>query len=213
MNTKLSFPDNLHRLQMSADDGRVVLKIYSPEHLSDIGRVIMERGEKPTFSFSGVRGTFSTEAEVCRHVVESLEGMQKKEIIPFSIFVDGKIRGVVHLGGIDLIDRRATIQRVLIDPDFQGQGIAPNAVQTLVRWAMEVIRFDILLIDVAKGNESSRKMIRRCNFRYKGEKEQFYLDVCGNKNTLLTYAINQTNWNKHPTWFEIVWEQLSDLLM
>jgi RimJ/RimL family protein N-acetyltransferase len=173
---------------------------------------MLERGENPTFPFFGVRAKMKTEDDVRRHIEDSLIGMEKKEIIPFCIFVDGQIRGVFRLWGIDLVDRRATIQWMVIEPDFQGQGIGPIAVRVLVRWAMEIIRFDLLLVDIAKGNESSRKMFRRCNFRYRGEKEQFYLDVCDRKNTLVTYAVNQRNWNKHPTWFEILWEQFISLM-
>jgi RimJ/RimL family protein N-acetyltransferase len=213
MSTNFSFPDDLHNLRLSSEDGRIVLKIYSHGDLPSITRTLQERGEAPTFPFSGVRAKFSTETDVCRHVQYSLEGLTNKETVPFCIFVDGHVRGVVQLREVDLIDRRATIVWLVIDPDFQGQGIGSQALRSLVRWAMDTVGFDTLLAEVAKENESSRKVFRRCNFRYRGERELFYLDVSGRKNTLVIYQVTKENWDKPLTQYEIYKERLISNLL
>jgi RimJ/RimL family protein N-acetyltransferase len=171
-------------------------------------KVLQERGEEPTFPFSGIRAKLSTIDDVRHRVENAIAGIAKKDKVPFCIFVDGHLRGVIGLGGIDLVDRRATIESLLIDPDFQGQGIGPQAISILVRWAMTEVEFDTLLVDIAKENIPSRKAFRRCNFRYRGETEEFYVDVLGRKNTLIKYQVTNRNWNKRPSWYVIYLERL-----
>lgn len=207
MNTVLHFPDDLENLHLSSDDGRIVLKIYSLEYLPAITKVLQERGDTPTFPFSGVRAKFSTEDDVRRRIEDALEGITEKEKIPFCIFVEGCLKGIIGLGGIDLVDRRAIIQSLTIDPDFQGQGLAPQAILILVRWAITTVGFDTLLVDIAKENIPSRKAFRKCNFRYRGETEEFYVDVLGRKNALVKYQVTKQNWNKRPLWYVICLER------
>lgn len=75
----------------------------------------------------------------------------------------GQTVGMVDLYDFDPHHRRAGIG-ILVDPSYQKQGLATNAIELLCRYAFSFLKLHQLYVHVSVDNEASLALFTRCGF-------------------------------------------------
>ena len=83
-----------------------------------------------------------------------------------------KAVGMLALVNIDRQHQRAELGRVMIDPDYCGQGYARDAVKTLIRFAFGELNLQRLYIETLSENVKAIHLYDMCGFRLEGKLRQ-----------------------------------------
>ena len=94
-----------------------------------------------------------------------LEKALRQEAMPFGLFVDGQLSGVVGFNEITLSDSSAKIGYWL-DKDHQGQGLMTLAVRALIDYGFSELKLRKIIIRCATGNTLSQGIPKRLGFRF-----------------------------------------------
>ncbi len=80
---------------------------------------------------------------------------------------DNKMIGTCGFSRIDVSNDIGEIGYV-INPDFQGNGYATEAAQTIIRFGFEKLNFNRIEAKFIIGNEASLMVMRKCGMQYEG---------------------------------------------
>ncbi|MEN3305395.1 MAG: hypothetical protein V7603_1597 [Micromonosporaceae bacterium] len=80
---------------------------------------------------------------------------------------DDRAVGQVGLRTITLFEAQAQLSYWML-PAARGQGIAPRATGTVLRWAFDTLLLNRLYLLHSTGNEPSCRVARKAGFRYEG---------------------------------------------
>lgn len=80
----------------------------------------------------------------------------------------------------------------IISRDYWGKGYAVEAVQAVIGYAFCVLHLDAVTCGHLKGNDSSRRVIEKCGFKFICESE--YADSQGEKHGACYYALTHTDY-------------------
>lgn len=107
------------------------------------------------------------------------------------------------IGGIGLHDRKPdeTIMNekqreigYVLNPEYWGRGIAPEAVNSLIEYAFSTLKIDIIWSGHFDFNTNSKRVIEKCDFNYRFSKKD-ELKLLDNKEvTTLYYNILRTEY-------------------
>lgn len=86
----------------------------------------------------------------------------------FIVMEDGVRVGLVELVEIDLIHRRAEIQ-IIIDPNFQGRGLASRAMRLALDYGFKVLNLHKVYLYVDKVNAKAVHIYSKLGFITEGE--------------------------------------------
>lgn len=94
-----------------------------------------------------------------------IDASRYKERVGFraAICFEGQMVGFIGIGGSP-----ASIGYA-VHPDYQGQGIAQEALQGLLHWAFDVAGMDEIEADHFTDNPASGHILRKCGFEKYGE--------------------------------------------
>lgn len=184
-------PDDFGDLaNLRLTSGKVTLRVYTPDDLPAVARIMMV-----PCGYFGYTAVYPTLEEVReRHFNPAMEGLEKREEIPFVILWDEQVVGVIHLREVNLKYAKATIQSFIIDPGLRGHQIGTKAVRLVVEWAMSV-EFRLIKTQVVKENIPSRKVFGKSNFRCTGMTEKEFLSLRGQFEDHVEYAVRSDNWS------------------
>lgn len=97
--------------------------------------------------------------------------------------------GMVDLFDFDPHNRRAGIG-VLLDPLYQRNGWATEALQLLIQYSFSFLKLHQLYVHIPVNNESSISLFERCGFITIGTLTDWIVSTDGYENVLLMQKIN-----------------------
>ncbi len=81
-----------------------------------------------------------------------------------------------------------------IGEPFWGQGLIPEAVQELMRYAFDELHISALLCGYFEENEKSKRVNEKCGFRYHHTELESYWPLIKEHKTLIVTRIKQNEW-------------------
>ncbi|MDR2968678.1 MAG: GNAT family N-acetyltransferase [Tannerellaceae bacterium] len=95
----------------------------------------------------------------------------------------GRAVGLIDLFDFDPHNRRSGTG-ILLDPDFQGNGIATEALLLLIEYAFSFLKLHQLYAHIPVGNKPSRALYARCGFTVAGTLTDWLADGEGFRDVL-----------------------------
>jgi ribosomal-protein-alanine N-acetyltransferase len=112
----------------------------------------------------------------------------------FGIFVDGRFAGEVTLSSV----QRGPFQQAFIgywvDQALAGQGLVPEAVVLVLRFAFETLGLHRVEIAIVPRNHASRRVVEKLGIRSEGVAIG-YLEIDGRWEDHVRYAITSEEWS------------------
>lgn len=102
----------------------------------------------------------------------------------------GAAVGMVDLYDLEVHHRRAGIG-ILLDPVYQGNGLATEAVNLLVEYAYSLLNFHQLYVHVPVKNEPSKALFTRCGFTITGILSDWIVIEGGYSDVIAMQRINK----------------------
>lgn len=122
----------------------------------------------------------------------------------FGIFVDGTFCGEINLSSI----QRGPFQNAYVgywtDQKWAGQGIMPEALVVLARFAFEELHLHRIQVSIIPRNASSRRVVEKLGLRDEGTAER-YLEINGVWEDHVRYAITAEEWQARREELEAAW--------
>ena len=122
----------------------------------------------------------------------------------FGIFVDGTFCGEINLSSI----QRGPFQNAYVgywtDQKWAGQGIMPEALVVLTRFAFEELHLHRIQVSIIPRNASSRRVVEKLGLRDEGTAER-YLEINGIWEDHVRYAITAEEWQLRREELEAAW--------
>jgi ribosomal-protein-alanine N-acetyltransferase len=122
----------------------------------------------------------------------------------FGIFVDGTFCGEINLSSI----QRGPFQNAYVgywtDQKWAGQGIMPEALVVLARFAFEELHLHRIQVSIIPRNASSRRVVEKLGLRNEGTAER-YLEINGVWEDHVRYAITAEEWQARRAELEAAW--------
>ncbi|MGE3621443.1 MAG: GNAT family N-acetyltransferase [Acidimicrobiia bacterium] len=113
----------------------------------------------------------------------------------FGIFVDGRLAGEINLN----IVQRGPFQNAYVgywvDEARAGQGLVPEAVVVLFKYAFEDLHLHRLQISIIPRNRASRRVVEKLGIRDEGVALR-YLEIDGVWEDHVRYAITAEEWEE-----------------
>ena len=82
--------------------------------------------------------------------------------------------GNVSLGGIDLINRNASIGIAIGEKDYLGRGIGRETVKLILKYAFYTVGLNMVFLNVFADNARAIASYERCGFKRRGELPQCF---------------------------------------
>lgn len=113
--------------------------------------------------------------------------------ISFTIESNNKIAGGIELVNIRWFNRKAEIT-IWILPEFRGQGLALQALKTIIRFSFEQLNFHRLEAEIYEFNQAARNLFKKLGFELEGKlREAKYKD--GRYYDILRFGLLKKEWN------------------
>lgn len=103
---------------------------------------------------------------------------------------DGATVGMVDLYDFDPHHRRAGVG-ILVDPAYQGKGLAAEALGLLVRYAFSFLKLHQLYAHIPVSNKASKALFTRCGFTVTGVLTDWIAVEDGYQDVLAMQRINR----------------------
>lgn len=111
----------------------------------------------------------------------------------YGIFVDGTFCGEINLSSIQRGPFQNAYVGYWIDQRWAGQGLMPEAVVVLARFAFEEQRLHRIQISIIPRNRSSRRVVEKLGLRNEGVALR-YLEINGVWEDHVRYALTAEEW-------------------
>ncbi|MEZ5185205.1 MAG: GNAT family protein [Candidatus Nanopelagicales bacterium] len=127
-------------------------------------------------------------ATTFRGMVRSLRASARAgTTLPFALEVDGRFRGQVTVGGLQLGSLRGGHVGYWIDQEVAGQGVMPMAVAMVCDHCFQS-GLHRIEINIRPENRPSIRVVEKLGFRYEGLRER-YLHIDGDWRDHVSYAM------------------------
>lgn len=139
----------------------------------------LERKDLPyVYNQENARGVMALWFEEAYTSFDELELLYEKHVLDqterrFVIDVDGQFAGVVELMYIDDLHRNTEIQ-IIVDKDFQGQGLAQEAMQKGIEYAFNVLNMYKVYLYVDVDNQAAVHIYEKIGFQNEGRLRQHF---------------------------------------
>ena len=111
----------------------------------------------------------------------------------FGIFLDGRFAGEITLSSIQRGPFQNAFVGYWVDRDRAGQGIVPEAVVVVLRFAFEELRLHRVEVAIVPRNRSSRRVVEKLGLREESVALR-YLEIDGRWEDHVRYAITAEEW-------------------
>lgn len=122
----------------------------------------------------------------------------------FGIFAEGRFCGEINLSSIQRGPFQSAYVGYWIDENWAGQGLMPEAVVVLARFAFEDLHLHRLQISIIPRNEASRRVVDKLGLRNEGIAEK-YLEIDGAWEDHMRYALTAEEWEQRRDELEAAW--------
>lgn len=122
----------------------------------------------------------------------------------FGIFAEGHFCGEINLSSIQRGPFQNAYVGYWIDQKWAGQGLMPEAVVVLARFAFEDLHLHRLQISIIPRNTASRRVVEKLALREEGVAER-YLEIDGVWEDHVRYAITAEEWDERHEQLEADW--------
>ena len=122
----------------------------------------------------------------------------------FGVFVDGTFCGEINLSSIQRGPFQNAYVGYWIDEKWAGQGLMPEAVVVLVRFAFEELHLHRVQISIIPRNTSSRRVVEKLGLRDEGTAER-YLEIDGVWEDHVRYALTSEEWDQRRDELAAAW--------
>lgn len=122
----------------------------------------------------------------------------------FGIFADGRFAGEINLSSIQRGPFQNAYVGYWIDERWAGQGLMPEAVVVLARFAFEELHLHRIQISIIPRNRSSRRVVEKLGLRDEGTAER-YLEINGTWEDHVRYALTAEEWAERRDELEAAW--------
>jgi [ribosomal protein S5]-alanine N-acetyltransferase len=111
----------------------------------------------------------------------------------FGIFVDDRFTGEINVNSVQRGPFQNAYVGYWIDQDRAGNGLIPEALVTVARFAFEDLALHRLQIAIIPRNRASRRVVEKLNLREEGVAVR-YLEIDGVWEDHVRYAITVEEW-------------------
>ncbi len=122
----------------------------------------------------------------------------------FGIFVEGTFCGEINLSSIQRGPFQNGYVGYWVDQRWAGQGIMPESVVVLARFAFEELHLHRIQISIIPRNASSRRVVEKLGLREEGTALR-YLEINGVWEDHVRYAITSEEWEQRREELEANW--------
>ena len=122
----------------------------------------------------------------------------------FGIFVDGQFCGEINLSSIQRGPFQNAYVGYWIDERWAGQGLMPEALVVLARFAFEDLHLHRIQVSIIPRNASSRRVVDKLELREEGIAER-YLEINGVWEDHVRYAMTSEEWSERREELERAW--------
>lgn len=122
----------------------------------------------------------------------------------FGMFVDGEFCGEINLSSIQRGPFQNAYVGYWIDQRAAGQGLMPEAVVVLARFAFEELHLHRIQISIIPRNRSSRRVVEKLGLRDEGVALR-YLEIDGVWEDHVRYALTAEEWVERREELESTW--------
>ncbi len=122
----------------------------------------------------------------------------------FGIFADGHFCGEINLSSIQRGPFQNAYVGYWIDEQRAGQGLMPEAVVVLARFAFEELHLHRLQISIIPRNVASRRVVEKLGIREEGVALR-YLEIDGVWEDHVRYAMTVEDWESRRDELEAAW--------
>ncbi len=122
----------------------------------------------------------------------------------FGVFADGQFCGELNLSSIQRGPFQNAYVGYWIDENWAGQGLMPEAVVVLARFAFEDLHLHRLQVSIIPRNTASRRVVDKLGLREEGLAEK-YLEINGVWEDHVRYAITVEEWEQRREDLEVTW--------
>jgi [ribosomal protein S5]-alanine N-acetyltransferase len=163
MSSRLVIP--VEKVSPTLESERLRLRAYRSNDTEAVFRLYSDPRVMRYWSFSPWTERAQAEAYLRRALTEMAEG----RVLPWAIAAQGddRLLGTVTLFALDPVQGRAEIGYSM-DPKFQGQGLASEALRLALAHAFDTLRYRRVEADVDPRNVPSCRLLERLGFRLEG---------------------------------------------
>jgi [ribosomal protein S5]-alanine N-acetyltransferase len=122
----------------------------------------------------------------------------------FGIFVDGTFCGEINLSSIQRGPFQNAYVGYWIDEAWAGQGIMPESVVVLARFAFEELGLHRIQVSIIPRNAASRRVAEKLGLRNEGVAER-YLEIDGIWEDHVRYAMTSEEWEERRDELAAAW--------
>ncbi len=122
----------------------------------------------------------------------------------FGVFVDGTFCGEINLSSIQRGPFQNAYVGYWIDEAWAGQGLMPEAVVVLARFAFEELQLHRIQVSIIPRNRASRRVVEKLGLREEGVAER-YLEINGVWEDHVRYAMTVEEWEARREELEAAW--------
>lgn len=122
----------------------------------------------------------------------------------FGMFAEGLLCGEINLSSIQRGPFQNAYVGYWIDQKWAGQGLMPEALVVLARFAFEEVHLHRLQVSIIPRNDASRRVVDKIGLRDEGVAER-YLEINGVWEDHVRYAITTEEWSDRRDELERTW--------
>lgn len=122
----------------------------------------------------------------------------------FGIFAEGQLAGEINLSSIQRGPFQNAYVGYWIDEKWAGQGLMPEAVVVLARFAFEELHLHRIQVSIIPRNAPSRRVVDKLGLRNEGIAER-YLEINGTWEDHVRYALTAEEWEERRAELEAAW--------
>ncbi|MBA3281009.1 MAG: GNAT family N-acetyltransferase [Acidimicrobiia bacterium] len=122
----------------------------------------------------------------------------------FGIFTEGQFCGEINLSSIQRGPFQSAYVGYWIDQERAGQGLMPEALVVLARFAFDDIHLHRVQVSIIPRNTASRRVVDKLGLRQEGIAEK-YLEINGVWEDHIRYALTAEEWEERRHDLEAAW--------
>ncbi|MCB0961519.1 MAG: GNAT family N-acetyltransferase, partial [Acidimicrobiales bacterium] len=122
----------------------------------------------------------------------------------FGIFVDGDLCGEINLSSIQRGPFQNAYVGYWIDEKVAGQGLMPESLVVLARFAFEELHLHRIQVSIIPRNAASRRVVTKLGLREEGTARR-YLEIDGVWEDHVRYAMTAEEWEERRDELAAAW--------
>lgn len=169
------------------ESNRLIIRPISLQDCSDMFDYAQRDNVGPRAGWTPHKSIEDTKMIIMKMLEETLT---EDNIGNFALVLKANQKMIGTLGLHKLNRKNSTVTMgYVLNPDYWGQGIMPEAVQEVITWVFNIL--DIYRIEICHFdfNQQSKRVILKCGFTFEGIKRKAHLLDSGKRCDIYVYSI------------------------